>query len=186
MRSRPKRRRPTVDPETLGAWPGVTVRHILVVANRTLSEEALLRELESRSAADPVSVMILAPATKAEDTSTHFALAAGATDLTPWAGHAESGAARQARLSDQAYKDAEYRLGRALSRLRVSGVSADGEVGPADPLSGIEELIARHSFDEVIVSTMPHAVSRWLKADLPHRIERRFHLPVHVITAKHT
>jgi hypothetical protein len=51
-------------------------------------------------------------------------------------------------------------------------------------LSGIEEPIARHSFDEVIVSTLPHAVSRWLKTDLPHRIERRFHLPVHVITAK--
>jgi hypothetical protein len=162
------------------------MRHILVVANRTLSEEALLRELESRSAAGPVSVIILAPATPAADTTTHFALAAGATDLTPWAGHEESGPARQARVSDQAYKDAAYRLGRALSRLRDSGVPADGEVGPADPLSGIEELIARHSFDEVILSTLPHAVSRWLKTDLPHRIERRFHLPVHVITAKHT
>jgi len=162
------------------------MRHILVVANRTLSEEALLRELESTSASGPVSVTILAPASPAADTTTHFALASGGTDTMPWAGFEESGPARQARVSDQAYKDAQYRLDRALSRLRDGGVLADGEVGPPDPLSGIEELMARHSFDEVFLSTLPHAVSRWLKTDLPHRIERRFHLPVHVITARRT
>ncbi len=27
-------------------------------------------------------------------------------------------------------------------------------------------------FDEVIVATLPTGVSRWLAADLPHRIER--------------
>jgi hypothetical protein len=152
------------------------MRHILVVANRTLSEEALLRELESRAAAGAVSVMILAPATKAADTVTDFNIAVGLA-VGPGAEREES---------DQAYKDAEYRLGRALSRLRDSGVPASGEVGPSDPLAGIEELVARHSFDEVILSTLPHAVSRWLKTDLPHRIERRFHLPVQVITAKRT
>jgi len=161
------------------------MKHILVVANRTLSEEALLRELESRSAAGPVSVIILAPATRAADTATDFAISAG-FDAAGWAGREESGPVRHHRVSDQAYKDAEYRLGRALSRLRDSGVPASGEVGPSDPLAGIEELIARHSFDEVIVSTLPHAVSRWLKTDLPHRIERKFHLPVQVITAKRT
>jgi hypothetical protein len=106
--------------------------------------------------------------------------------MCPALGREESDPARQHRVSDQAYKDAEYRLGRALNRLRDSGVPADGEVGPSDPLAGIEELVARHAFDEVIVSTLPHAVSRWLKTDLPHRIDRRFHLPVHVITAKRT
>jgi GABA permease len=42
----------------------------------------------------------------------------------------------------------------------------------------------RH-FDEIIVSTLPTHVSRWLHQDLPHRLERKTQLPVtHVGLAK--
>jgi hypothetical protein len=34
------------------------------------------------------------------------------------------------------------------------------------------------------VATLPRPVSRWLRADLPHRAERRFGLPVTTIITK--
>ena len=33
-------------------------------------------------------------------------------------------------------------------------------------------------FDEVIVSTLPETVSRWLRLDLPHRLARALSVPV--------
>ena len=45
-----------------------------------------------------------------------------------------------------------------------------------------KRLVFNTDFDEIILSTLPPGVSRWLKQDLPHRVERDFNLPVtHVI-----
>ena len=38
------------------------------------------------------------------------------------------------------------------------------------------------AFDEVIISTLPLGVSRWLGLDVPHRVERRFKVPVTTVT----
>jgi hypothetical protein len=48
----------------------------------------------------------------------------------------------------------------------------------------MEKVFADHQFDEIIVATLPQPVSRWLRADLPHRAERRFGLPVTTIITK--
>ena len=59
----------------------------------------------------------------------------------------------------------------------------EGIVGESDPFEAAKEALARESFDEVIVSTLPEHVSHWLRRDLPHRI-KQLGFPVTVVTAK--
>jgi hypothetical protein len=59
----------------------------------------------------------------------------------------------------------------------------EGIVGESDPFEAAKEILARESFDEVIVSTLPEHVSHGLRRDLPHRI-KQLGLPVTVVTAK--
>ena len=74
------------------------------------------------------------------------------------------------------------RLEEALSRWREAGLEADGVVGDRDPLEAVQEVWKPGSHDEVIVSTLPGASSRWLQFDLPHRVARITDMPVtHVI-----
>jgi hypothetical protein len=73
---------------------------------------------------------------------------------------------------------AQSRLDAALDRLRSAGVTAGGEIGDPDPFQAIEHTLAANQFDEIIVSTLPARLSRWLRQDLPSRVERRFHVPV--------
>ncbi len=63
------------------------------------------------------------------------------------------------------------------------GGHVDGLVGDADPLVAVREALAAEAFDEAIVSTLPVRVSRWLRRDLPRRVEA-LGLPVTVVTAK--
>ena len=58
------------------------------------------------------------------------------------------------------------------------GGALSGEVGLGDPILAARRVIDRSSFDEIIVSTLPPGVSRWLKLDLPNRLQRTFELPV--------
>src|SRR5689334_8369278 len=58
----------------------------------------------------------------------------------------------------------------------------DGAVGDANPVLAIADLVRDREFDEILLSTLPPGPSRWLRQDLPHRVERRFGLPVtHVV-----
>jgi hypothetical protein len=44
--------------------------------------------------------------------------------------------------------------------------------------------MGRSSFDEIIISTLPSSISRWLKLDLPSRVRRTYSIPVVVATAE--
>ena len=128
---------------------------VLIVANQTLGGEELLESVKARMAKGPCEFRLLVPA-------------------TPRSGDASP---------EDAYANAERRLEYGLSELRLLGAEAEGEVGDADPLQAIREVLDQRKFDEIIVSTLPAGVSRWLRQDLPHKVERRFSLPVSVVTA---
>jgi hypothetical protein len=50
------------------------------------------------------------------------------------------------------------------------------------PLEAIRKIASREDADEIIVSTLPRRLSRWMAMDLPHRIRRVTKLPVTHIT----
>jgi hypothetical protein len=52
-----------------------------------------------------------------------------------------------------------------------------------DPMDAIEEALQSGTFDEIILSTLPHSVSRWLHVDLPRRVEH-LGLPVTTVIAR--
>jgi hypothetical protein len=73
----------------------------------------------------------------------------------------------------------------ALQRMRAAGLDVDGQVCDADPIVAVKEIWDPGEFDEVIVSTLARDSSRWLEADLPHRIGRLTDAPVdHVVPAE--
>ena len=49
-------------------------------------------------------------------------------------------------------------------------------------LLATDRLVDAQAFEEVIVSTLPTKVSRWLRQDLPCRIGRKVSVPVTVVT----
>ena len=77
---------------------------------------------------------------------------------------------------------ARSRLEFGLDILRKLGAHVDGEVGDANPARAIAEVLQRRQYDEVALSTLPKGVSRWLGLDIPHQVQRRFHVPVTVIS----
>lgn len=74
--------------------------------------------------------------------------------------------------ADTAREPIARRLEHAVGRLDAEGIPVTGFVGHPDPLVAVEEVWDPRRFDEVIVVTLPTDVSRWMRLDLPHRIER--------------
>ena len=74
------------------------------------------------------------------------------------------------------------RLEEAVQAWRDAGLQADGVAGDCDPGHAVTETWDPGRFDEVVVSTLPGQSSKWIAADLPHRIARLTGAPVmHVI-----
>jgi hypothetical protein len=155
----------------------VTMRRYLVVANQTLHAAELREALRNRISAGPCSFFVIVPDTKATD---YDAVAAGGVLPQPgmwwWATHY----ARPA-TDEEATAQARQRLSLMLAGLARLSVPVEGDLGSSSPLEAMGKVLADHQFDEIIMATLPRRVSRWLRAGLPHKAERRFGLPVTTI-----
>ncbi len=128
--------------------------HVLVVANRTADSDELLAALTERAQGSPARFTLLVPATP---------------HGVAWAADMHSGST-----------EADAHMQRAVERMRGAGLEmVDGAVGDPDPVAAVQDLVnAGGRFDEVVVATLPKHVSKWLKLDLPSRVERSTGLPV--------
>jgi GABA permease len=136
---------------------GEAVHRYLVVANQTLGGTHLLSLLREL-AAQPSSFHVLVPATPPRD---HL-----------W-------------TESEARTIARRRLDDALERFRSVGIEATGEIGDERPLQAIDDALEGEDFDEIVLSTFPPGMSKWLKLDLPHRVTATYGLPVrHVIAPR--
>lgn len=62
------------------------------------------------------------------------------------------------------------RLRSAQIRLQNTGIEVACLLGDPDPMTAFEREWRRVRYDEIIVSTLPKHLSRWLHIDIPHRI----------------
>jgi hypothetical protein len=85
----------------------------------------------------------------------------------------------------ETYEVAVKRAASASERLRQDGLRVvDARPGDADPLAAVaDEIDAGGQYRAIVVSTLPAGVSRWLKMDVPSRLNRNFprHRVIHVI-----
>ena len=133
------------------------MRRYLVVANQTLGGEALLQQIREAMSSGTCEFHLVVPATPGKD---HFTYTEG-----------------------EAWALAEQRLNDGLARFRADGAAVTGAVGDASPMLAIADALREQTFDEVILSTFPPSISRWVRLDLPQRVKRRYGLPVtHVVT----
>jgi hypothetical protein len=58
------------------------------------------------------------------------------------------------------------RLLRPAARGKVEGL-----VGGPDPFESVKQAVGQGSFDEIMISTLPKRVSKWLRRDLIRRVE---------------
>ena len=69
-------------------------------------------------------------------------------------------------------KEADWTLETAQRLLRPAARgTVEGLVGGPDPFESVKEAVHNGKFDEIIVSTLPRRVSKWLRRDLIRRVE---------------
>jgi hypothetical protein len=131
---------------------------VLVVANRTAESPELLAALHSRAVHGPCEFTLLVP-------STPHGLA--------WAANTQDAGTEEAERHRKAF----------LEELRREGLNvASAKVGDPDPLAAISDECNFSEYDELIVSTLPLRISKWLHVDLPRKAKAATGLPVtHVV-----
>jgi len=83
---------------------------------------------------------------------------------------------------------AEVALEEARLAFTGQGFAVTGEVGDANPSYAVSDVLIRlgpDAFDEIIISTLPLGVSRWVHLDVPARVARTTELPVTHVVAVH-
>lgn len=133
-------------------------KRILVVADKTADSPDLIEALRCRSERAPAGFTLLVPAVP-------HGLA--------WAADMKAG-----------WSEAVVRAERAAGRIKQAGLSLEETiVGDPDPFAAVGDVLHAREFDEVMVSVLPHGISKWLALGLPARLRRSIDLPVRQVTA---
>jgi hypothetical protein len=134
-------------------------QRVLVVAHRTAATPALIEAVRERAARGPTTFTLLVP-------------------------NPAHGLHRVVDPEDQEVSEAQTVLDLALPLLEeAAGGPVEGMIGDAEPLNAIQDAVNLQGFDEIIISTLPKRVSRWLHIDLPSKASG-LGLPVTTVTAK--
>ncbi|HZV73031.1 MAG TPA: hypothetical protein VFF79_04880 [Conexibacter sp.] len=132
---------------------------VLLVANRTAATEGLCDAVRARVRRGPATFHLVVPA---HPHGLHKV-------VDPQEGDAG---------------EAEGTLAKALPLLgAAAGTPVTGHVGDAEPLMAIEDAINRAPYDEIVISTLPRRLSRWLRLDLVSKA-RGIGLPVTHVEAR--
>jgi hypothetical protein len=169
---------------------GATVGRCLIIANQTLGGEELDRAVRDRIARDVRRFFILVPTTPPIQESSAWTFGFSA-ETEPSPGRARTVVEQDLRRREarfearfEARRRARRRLDQMIERIRSAGGEASGEVGESDPVAAARTVLQTQTFDEVIVSTLPAGLSRWMKMDLPARVGRMSHAPVTIVEAE--
>lgn len=146
-------------------------RRYLVVGNATLASPQLRQLLEARRALGPAEFHVVVPCQPVPFLN-------GLVLGDPLSGYVSADTGASYDPADDGIAGATERLETFVAMIQDAGAAASGEIGIADPLGAAVAALAHGRFDEVIVSTLPSAVSRWLRMDLPTRLRRATALPV--------
>jgi hypothetical protein len=130
---------------------------VLVVAHKTAATKPLLDAVRERAGRGPCVFTLLVP-------------------------NATHGLHKVVDPEDQSADEAGAVIARAVPLLEAAaGSHVEGIVGAPDPVVAAHDAINLRGFDEVIVSTLPTKLSRWLRLDLPSKISGAG-LPVTTVT----
>ena len=131
---------------------------VLIVAHKTAATPGLIEAVRARASRGNAAFTLLVP-------------------------RATHGLHRVVDPEDQVDDESRHVLDAALPVLtEAAGSHVEGLLGDPAPLTAIEDAINLQGFDEVIISTLPVRVSRWLKLDLPSKVGG-LGLPVTTVTA---
>jgi len=132
---------------------------VLLVANRTATDLPLVEAVRRRALEGQAAFHLVVPATP-QGLQSRGRSRGGGTERGPRASSA----------------------GAAPARRGPAGQEVTGHVGDANPLAAVSDALHLRGFDEIVLSTLPGRLSRWLRLDLPSKI-RGLGLPVHHVTS---
>jgi len=136
-----------------------TGAHVLIVANKTAATPALLDAVRKRASAGPSTFRLLIP-----NPDDHLVFDRNSRDV---------------HLGEQVLAMAVPLLSEA------AGGEVEGRVARSpNAYDDIAEELEARSYDEVILSTLPHHVSHWLHIDLPSRVAELGY-PLTTVTPTH-
>jgi hypothetical protein len=130
---------------------------VLVVAHQTAATQPLLDAVKERAAGGEATFHLVVP-------------------------RQPHGLAKVLDPEEYGEEEAKRVLDDALPKLSaVVGHEVSGSIGDSEPLAAIQDAINMGDYDEVIISTLPLGISRWLRLDLISKA-RALGLPVtHVL-----